>query len=145
MQIQGGALTQLVSLSQQASLSEYLQDSFNTRLERVNAKAELESQLKKMGGAAQTASRPFALSEEFIAESKNRYDTIERVYRNLLGAAQTTAEREIPALYQVTSAVASDEKLLEKRDLLFIALALALGGMLAIIIALLLSPKADAA
>ncbi len=55
MQIQGDALGQLVSLSQQASLSEYLQDSFNTRLERVNAKAELESQLKKMGGAAQTA------------------------------------------------------------------------------------------
>ena len=145
MQIQGDALGQLVSLSQQASLSEYLQDSFNTRLERVNAKAELESQLKKMGGAAQTTSRPFALSEEFMAESKDRYDTIERDYRNLLGAAQTTAEREIPVLYRVTSVVASDEKLLEKRDLLFIALALALGGMLAIIIALLLPPKADAA
>lgn len=145
MQIQGDALGQLVSLSQQASLSEYLQDSFNTRLERVNTKAELESQLKKMGGAAQTASRPFALSEEFMAESKNRYDTIERDYRNLLGAAQTTAEREIPVLYRVTSVVTSDEKLLEKRDLLFIALALALGGMLAIIIALLLPPKADAA
>ena len=145
MQISGDALGQLVSLSQQASLSEYLQDSFNTRLERVNAKAELESQLKKMGGAAQTASRPFALSEEFMAESKDRYDTIERDYRNLLGAAQTTAEREIPVLYRVTSVVASDEKLLEKRDLLFIALALALGGMLAIIIALLLPPKADAA
>ena len=80
-----------------------------------------------------------------MAESKDRYDTIERDYRNLLGAAQTTAEREIPVLYRVTSVVASDEKLLEKRDLLFIALALALGGMLAIIIALLLPPKADAA
>ncbi len=145
MQIQGDALGQLVSLSQQASLSEYLQDSFNTRLERVNAKAELESQLKKMGGGAQTAGKPFTLSEDFMMDSYQRYATIQSNYKALLSAAQTTAEREIPALYRVTSAVASDEKLLEKRDLLFIALALALGGMLAIIIALLLPPKADAA
>ena len=68
---------------------------------------------------------------------------IQTNYKALLSAAQTTAEREIPALYRVTSAVTSNEKLLEKRDLLFIALALSLGGMLAVIIALLLPASAN--
>ena len=143
MQIQGDALGQLVSLSQQASLSEYLQESFNTRLERVTAKSELQSQLKKMAGSAQTGSESLALSDDFIMTSQARYATIQTNYKALLSAAQTTAEREIPALYRVTSAVTSNEKLLEKRDLLFIALALSLGGMLAVIIALLLPASAN--
>ena len=143
MQIQGDALGQLVSLSQQASLSEYLQESFNTRLERVNTKSELQSQLKKMVGSAQTGSESLALSDGFIMASQARYATIQTNYKALLSAAQTTAEQEIPALYRVTSAVTSNEKLLEKRDLLFIALALSLGGMLAVIIALLLPASAN--
>ena len=137
MQIQGDALGQLVSLSQQASLSEYLQDSFNTRLERVNAKSELESQLKKMGGGAQTAGKPFALSEAFALESTARYGRIERDYRNLLGAAQSTQEREAPTLYTITTMPASSQALFQRRDALFIALAIALGAMLAIVIVLL--------
>jgi len=40
-------------------------------------------------------------------------------------------------MYQQLTGISSTQKLMEQRDLLFIALALALGGMLAIVMALL--------
>ena len=46
------------------------------------------------------------------------------------------ALNETPSLYQAMSEVTGSAGLIEKRDALFIALALALGGMLAIIAAL---------
>ena len=72
-----------------------------------------------------------------MAETKPRYDTIERDYRNLLGAAQSTQEREAPMLYTITTMPASSQALFQRRDALFIALAIALGAMLAIVTVLL--------
>ena len=137
MQIQGDALGQLVSLSQQASLSEYLQESFNTRLERVNTKSELQSQLKKMTGSAQTGSESLALSDGFIMASQARYATIQDDYTALLSRAQFAQELETPTLYTITTMPTSSQALLERRDALFIALAIALGAMLAIVLSLL--------
>ena len=53
-----------------------------------------------------------------------------------MAQAQASTLAETSALYQVMREVIG-EKLLERRDFLFIALALALGGMVAIMAALL--------
>ena len=52
-----------------------------------------------------------------------------------------STQAETPSLYRVTTEVIGDKKLLERRDFLFIALALALGGMVAVISALLWPAK----
>ena len=48
VQLESDALGQLVNLARQASLSEYLKDSFNDRIELVRERAELSTELKKM-------------------------------------------------------------------------------------------------
>ena len=80
------------------------------------------------------------LSEEFLTIASARLENIKSQYSSLLTEAQATARSETPTLYAVTSQI-QGEKLIAKRDLLFIALALALGGMLAVIAALIWPQK----
>ena len=131
LQIEGDALGQLVNLSRTASLSEYLQQSFDQRIEVTNQMAKIETRLQKMG-----ANGSGGLSKAFIDSASSRYAAITARYSQLLKAAKMIAQSETPSLYAVMSGV-EGEKLLERMDLLFIALALALGGMLAVIGALL--------
>jgi len=79
-------------------------------------------------------------SEEFLTIASARLENIKSQYASLLTEAQATARSETPTLYAVTSQI-QGEKLIAKRDFLFIALALALGGMLAVIAALIWPQK----
>ena len=76
------------------------------------------------------------LSEQFFVTADARLSAIKLAYVDLLQAAQDIARGETTSLYAVASQL-QGAKLLQRRDLLFIALAVALGGMLAIIAALL--------
>ena len=137
MQLESGALGQLVSLSRAASLSEYLQESLNKRLEIVQTKARITTRLAKMGDVSDPRLANIgALNANFYASASERLQEISLNYAALLKAAQDSALAETPALYQVMTPV-QGQRLLERRDFLFIALALALGGMLAVISALL--------
>ena len=136
MQLESGALGQLVSLSRAASLSEYLQESLNQRLAIVQTKAEIATRLAKMGEFSDARLANIGtLEANFYASATKMVQEITQSYAALLRVAQASALAETPALYQVMTPV-QGQKLLERRDFLFIALALALGGMLAVIGAL---------
>ena len=80
------------------------------------------------------------LDANFYVAALDRFSRIQASYTGLLAQAQATALAETPSLYQVSTEIIG-AKLLERRDFLFIALALALGGMLAIVTALLWPTK----
>ena len=135
VQIGGDSLGQLVDLSRQASLAEYLTTSFDARLELVTNKADLTTRYEKMI-ANSTVNSANMLSAEFVQSAEARFKNIQTEYTSLLTNAQAMALNETPSLYQAMSEVTGSAGFIEKRDALFIALALALGGMLAIIAAL---------
>ena len=132
VEISGDSLGQLVTLSRQASLAEYLTTSFDARFELVTDKADLTTRYEKMitNSAVDSAGM---LSADFVKSAEKRFKTIQEEYTSLLTSAQAMALNETPSLYQAMSEVTGSAGLIEKRDALFIALALALGSMLAII------------
>ena len=91
----------------------------NTRLARINLDASAN------------------VGDDFIALATERYHAITQNYEDILNKAQALVDSSPPAFYSVVTQPSTEGSLLAKRDLLFIALALALGGMLAIIVALL--------
>ena len=135
VQIGGDSLGQLVDLSRQASLAEYLTTSFDARLELVASKADLTTRYEKMIANSAVSSANM-LSADFVETAETRFKTIQEEYASLLTSAQAMALNETPSLYQAMSEVTESASFIEKRDGLFIALALALGGMLAVIAAL---------
>ena len=138
VQIEGDALNQLVNLSRTASLSEYLQTSFDQRIEFIQLKAAIHTRSGKMGGDNDSL-----LTEDFVATASALFTDIQETYGQLLKQAQKTALAETPSLYEVSTQVQGSFKLLQRRDFLVTALALALGGMLAVIAALLWPKRAD--
>ena len=132
VQIESDALNQLVTLSRTASLAEYLQASFDERIELIQRKATINTRLQKMGDGDGDG----PLSDEFVQVAAERFTSIKKIYGTLLLDAQQTARTEAPSLYEVGTEI-QGEKLLQRRDFLFIALALAVGGMIAVIMALL--------
>lgn len=141
VQIEGDALNQLVTLSRTASLSEYLQTSFDQRIELIQRKATINTRLQKMGDSADSDSDRL-LSDDFVATASALFTDIQETYGQLLEQAQKTALAETPSLYEVSTQV-QGPKLLQRRDFLVTALALALGGMLAVIAALLWPKRAE--
>jgi hypothetical protein len=145
MQLDSGALGQLVSLSRSASLSEYLQASLDQRFELVKAEAEITTRLAKMGSTSGASiSQVKVLDTNFYATAGEKLQVLTGNYLALLETAQASALSETPSLHQVITPV-QGQKLLERRDFLFIALALALGGMVAVISALLWPAKSQPA
>ena len=132
VQIEGDALNQLVTLSRTASLAEYLQASFDERIELIQRKATINTRLQKMGDGDGDG----PLSDEFVLVAAERFTSIKKLYGALLLDAQKTARAEAPSLYEVGTEIQGN-RLLQRRDFLFIALALAIGGMIAVITAFL--------
>ena len=142
IQLEGDALGQVVNLSRAASLAEYLQETLDERLKLVSAKAAIVTRLAKMeieSGSSSTGNQGL-LDANFYTAAITKFANIQTNYSGLLDQAQASARAETPSLYRVTTEVMG-EKLLERRDFLFIALALALGGMVAVISALLWPAK----
>jgi len=121
-----------VTLSRTASLAEYLQASFDERIELIQRKATINTRLQKMGDGDGDG----PLSDEFVLVAAERFTSIKKLYGALLLDAQKTARAEAPSLYEVGTEVQGN-RLLQRRDFLFIALALAIGGMIAVITAFL--------
>ena len=142
IQLESDALGQLVSLSKAASLAEYLQQTLNQRLEIVSTQASINTRLAKMGSSesAMDLRDTGSLDANFYSAAFQRFSALQDDYVGLVQQAQASALAETPALYQVMTEI-TGQKLLERRDFLFIALALALGGMVAVISALLWPSK----
>jgi len=139
-QLDGSALSAVVNLAEQAALSSYLQESLDTRFELNKQRATLSTRLERI--TSDTVSGQ--VSESFIETAVTRYETITSSYADILTKAQAVLQANTPSFYNVMTQPDTEGSLIAKRDLLFIALALALGGMLAIIAALVW-PKPEGA
>ena len=134
--LDGSALSEVVSLAERAALSTYLQGTLDKRYTLIEELTELEAKLQRITREPGQKTQSL-LSDEFREMGQQRYDSIVRGYNELLQKAQALSKARTPEFYAVMTQPNTDGHLFEKRDLLFIALALALGGMLAIVAALL--------
>ena len=138
-QLDGSALTAVVNLAEQAALSAYLQESLDLRYTLIQDKVALNTKLARLTSGEVTGED--AVSEDFRELATARYTNIVSSYSELLSTAQTMLKNATPSYYAVITQPSTDGKLIDKRDFLFLALALALGGMLAIIAALVWPQK----
>ena len=129
----GGALSQVVSLAEQASGSRYIQATLEKRFELVEEKAVLQARLERM---MPTSSARVDITADFVEMATARYQTIVGGYGDMLKRAKDVVANATPSYFSVTTQPQTEGSLIAKRDLLFIALALALGGMLAVVAAL---------
>lgn len=132
-QLDGSALSTVVDLAEQAALSSYLQESLDLRYELSQRLGGLYTRLARINS---NAGESATVGDDFIAIAIERYNTITQSYEDILKRAQTLANASTPAFYSVMTQPDTEGSLIAKRDLLFLALALALGGMLAVIAAL---------
>ena len=132
-QIDGSALNTIVNLAAQASLSGYLQRTLDERYQLVQERTQLQTRLSRI---APDQGSDTLLSPDFKELAQARYGTLVTGYADLLKNAQAILDSTLPSYYSVITQPEAEGTLVDKRDLLFIALAIALGGMLAIIAAL---------
>jgi len=133
-QYDGSALNEVVELAERAALSDYLTQTLNARKDLVTQKGGLETKLKRIDDSSLSS---ISISEEFLQSAVARYKDVISSYAALMEAARASLIAETPSYFSPITQPDTSGKLLERRDLLFIALALALGGMLAVIAALI--------
>lgn len=138
-QLDGNALSAVVDLAEQAALSNYLQNSLDQRYELIKQRAASATRLERINSDASGDQ----VGIDFVELAQTRYLSITSSYKDILKKAQATLAASTPEYYSVSTQPDTEGKLLDKRDLLFLSLALALGGMLAVISALILPPKAN--
>ena len=138
-QLDGSALSTVVNLAEQAALSSYLQESLDARYELIKQRAMLSTRLDRIT----SDNVSWQISESFIETAVARYEAITSSYSDILTKAQSLLQANTPAFYTVMTQPDTEGSLIAKRDLLFIALAMALGGMLAIITALVWPQRQD--
>ena len=138
-QYDGSALTEVVSLAERAALSSYLEKTLDDRRELTAERAALQTKLRRINNAASLEDT--AISNDFLQLSITRYNDVVSAYGELIEAARAMLIAETPSYFSPITQPNTSGRLLEKRDFLFIALALALGGMLAVIAALIWPQK----
>lgn len=138
-QYDGSALTEVVSLAERAALSSYLEKSLDDRRDLTAERAALQTKLRRINNAASLDDT--AISKDFLQLSITRYNDVVSAYGELIEAARAMLIAETPSYFSPITQPNTSGRLLEKRDFLFIALALALGGMLAVMAALIWPQK----
>jgi len=133
-QYDGSALTEVVSLAERAALSGYLEETLNLRSDLIGMRAQLQTKRRRIENA--TSINDAVVTDDFLQLAITRYNDMVTAYGQLIESARAILIAETPAYFSPITQPNTSGKLLEKRDFLFIALALALGGMLAIIAAL---------
>ena len=131
-QLDGDALSAVVNLAEQAALSSYLQNSLDQRYELIKRRAASATRLERINSDAAGEQ----IGNEFMTLANTRYLDITSSYKDILGKAQTILAAQTPSFYSVITQPDTEGSLIAKRDLLFLALAMASGVMLAIIVAL---------
>ena len=131
--LDGGAFSQVISLAEQASLSKFIETTLKRRYQLVEKKALLQARVDRMSTGIRAEAN---VSDGFRSQATERYQTIVAGYDDMLTKAKEIASATTPAFYSVITQPATEGSLIAKRDLLFLALAISLGGMLAVIAAL---------
>ena len=135
-QYDGSALAEVVSLAERAALSDYLEKTLDARRELIAKRSGLLTKLRRIEGAGDTESS--SVSRDFLELASAKYSNLVATYGALIKAARKILVAETPSYYApVVHPTVSTPPTFAKRDIFFIALALALGAMLAVIVALL--------
>ena len=134
-QFDSSGLNAVVSLAEKAALSGYLEQTLNLRSALSTERSVLKKRLRRISNATQGGANA-AISEEFIQVAVDRYEEVMSSYGALIELARDMLIKQTPSYFSPITEPDTLGKWLELRDFLFIALALALGGMLAIIAAL---------
>jgi len=137
-QYDGSALNEVVELAERAALSDYLTKTLDARRDLVSQRGSLETKLERIDDSSLS---DISISEEFLQSAVARYKDVISSYAALMEAARASLIAETPSYFSPITQPNTSGRLLEKRDFLFIALALALGGMLAVIAALIWPQK----
>ena len=137
-QYDGSALNEVVELAERAALSDYLTKTLDARGDLVSQRGSLETKLERIDDSSLS---DISISEEFLQSAVARYKDVISSYAALMEAARASLIAETPSYFSPITQPNTSGRLLEKRDFLFIALALALGGMLAVIAALIWPQK----
>ena len=137
-QYDGSALNEVVELAERAALSDYLTKTLDARRDLVSQRGSLETKLERIDDSSLS---DISISEEFLQSAVARYKDVISSYAALMEAARASLIAETPSYFSPITQPNTSGRLLEKRDFLFIALALALGGMLAVIAALVWPQK----
>ena len=134
LQFDSSGLSAVVSLAEKAALSGYLETTLDLRSDLSSQRSILQKRLRRISSATEASSA--AISEEFVQVAVSRYQSVIVAYSALVELARDMLIKQTPTYFSPITQPATSGKWLERRDFLFIALALALGGMLAIIAAL---------
>ncbi|MDG2443399.1 MAG: hypothetical protein P8M13_09135 [Luminiphilus sp.] len=136
-QVDLSGLTAVVSLAEKAALSGYLKKTLDQRSTISKKRSAYQKRMRRISNAsASVGTSESIMSQEFVQIAVERYGDVLIGYNQLIGSARDMLIKQTPSYFSVLTQPATSGKWLEVRDCLFIGLALALGGMLAIIAAL---------
>ena len=131
-QLDGDALNAVVNLAEQAALSNYLQTSLDQRYALTKERAALSTRLDRITKSSHVGQ----MDQEFFRFAQTRYENIVGNYAEIFLEAKRVLATQNPSYYSIITQPDTEGTLVSKRDLLFLTLAMLLGGMLAIISAL---------
>ena len=129
----------MVNLAEQAALSNYLQDSLDLRYELIKQLAAATTRLERINLDTSDAQ----IDDNFVELAMTRYQSITRNYADILRKSQAILIAKTPSFYSVVTQPDTEGEMVSQRDLLLIALAIAMGGVFAIIAALVWPQRTD--
>jgi hypothetical protein len=132
IQLSDNTLEQVLTLSKQASLSEYLTTILEERLKFANRRAELFTDI------ARSESGSYAIDKKFIQQSESELQKLVDEYLSLLDKSRQKNRQTYTSFYNPLGAPIADAQTWPDNSKLILALALVLGGMLACLIALVM-------
>ena len=138
-QLDGDALSAVVNLAEQAALSSYLQNSLDLRYDLIKQLAAATTRLERINLDTSDAQ----IDDSFVELAMTRYQSITRNYADILRKSQAILIAKTPSFYSVVTQPDTEGEMVSQRDLLLIALAIAMGGVFAIIAALVWPQRTD--
>jgi hypothetical protein len=138
VQLSGDAIEDIAALVNRSALAEYLTELYERKAEMISKRAELKLQIRKVEGGV-------GFGPELIAGAEADLNRLVKSYAGLLTRAREMNQRNAGELHQALGAPITTGSLLPPRAPLILALAIVLGGFIAILLALLLpGRKSDA-
>ena len=130
IEVTGNALDAIVTLANQASLSSYLTSLFDAQAKLIDRRSTLRVQLRKITEAG-------VIPTAFMERAQFRFDRIIEQYNQLLALARDMNRRNNATLFSPIGAPMEVEAPLSRRAILIIVLAMMIGGLVAMVYALI--------
>ena len=132
IQLTDNTLEQVLTLSKQASLSEFLTNILEERLSLGNRRAELFTDI------ARSQSGFFAIEEDFLVQSETELQKLVNQYLSLLDKSREKNRQNYTSFYNPIGSPLVTGQTWPDNAKLILALAVVLGGMIACLIALVM-------